>query len=213
MTMPSMVIVIFGVWRRHGRCLNDSRISGIGLQKSQLHAMRSRNVLWHMPYVPVFRSDSVASDFAEAVEMDLERHILRHENYKGEKKDSFRISACVFHSMGGHCQLSWLLTPSSFIIWYSVHETFSHPEAVSPLQIRSCSLASQKIILDVLLTLLGNTCPADFSLALLPAVPECVLLCTSHFIQHKNSPLPLALVHMESIARPSPHPTMARGHW
>ena len=28
----------------------------------------------------------MASDFAAAVEIDLERHILRHENYKGTKR-------------------------------------------------------------------------------------------------------------------------------
>ena len=46
-------------------------------------------------------------------------------------------------------------------------------EALSPLQIRSCSHASQMSIVNFMTTLLGNTCPGDFSLALLPALPQC----------------------------------------
>ena len=48
-------------------------------------------------------------------------------------------------------------------------------EAVSPLQVRSCSLGSQKTILEVMTTLIGNTCPGDFTLPLLPAVSQCTV--------------------------------------
>ena len=46
-------------------------------------------------------------------------------------------------------------------------------QALSALQIRSCSHTSQATIQEVMTTLLGNTCPADFSIKLLPRVAQC----------------------------------------
>ena len=38
------------------------------------------------PTMAALRSDTVAIEFAEAMEVDLDRHILRQENYKGNRR-------------------------------------------------------------------------------------------------------------------------------
>ncbi|CAE7403164.1 hemA [Symbiodinium sp. CCMP2592] len=53
-------------------------------------------------------------------------------------------------------------------------------QAVCVLQIRSCSENLQKASLKSLETLLGNGCPADMKLALLPRSDACTLTCVGH---------------------------------
>ena len=80
------------------------------------------------PCLEYFRSDSVAFEFAEAVDMDLDRHILRHENYKGRKRQL--SEQCLHLPFDG-----WTL-PALYVVAACHDNTRTRPAQVTACSVR-----------------------------------------------------------------------------
>ncbi|CAE7852610.1 ASAH1, partial [Symbiodinium microadriaticum] len=118
------------------------------------------STLWKM----FERRDNLTCELADAWKVNLDLHIIRKLGYKG--KQGLCLQRLELQGVTSLRRISIL--------------NFKQSEAVCVLQIRSCSEKFQKAVVQSLETLLGNACPPDMELALLPRSNACTLKCVGH---------------------------------